>query len=96
MLPVMPLPVPVLFITVSSVTAVESVGRGPLPSGMVEGSVAAVVGTVVGMVVGAVVGMVVGMVVGWVTAGFELRQPQAASIVRVRTSTVSKMVAFFI
>ena len=44
-------------------------------------------------VVGAVV--TVGMVVG-VVAGLELRQPQPAMAERVRTSTVIRIIAFFI
>ena len=105
-LPEVPLPLPVpptipplrllaLPEAVSSVDAVLSVERGPLPSGMVlsvEGCVAMVVGTVV-VSVGAVV--TVGMVVG-VVAGLEFRQPQAARVNRVRTSTDAKIQTFFI
>ena len=109
MLPVMPFPLPVPPImppvrllalpdSVSSVDMVSSVERGPLPSsivGLTEGSVAMVVGAVVASVVGAVV--TVGRVVGSdVLAGLEFRQPQPASMERVRTSTVMRMHTFFI
>ena len=99
MLPVMPsslMPGMVLAL-VLSVAVVESVERGPLPSGMVAsvvGSVAMVVGMVAASVVGAVV--TAGMVVGVVTAGLELRQPQPAITQRVRTSSVMRIIAFFI